>query len=61
MNNAPPVYFDIRITHEVVFRDWNKTVVKVFEVGDVIKASHDTGTYFVTPMGGVYHDEAVRV
>ena len=31
------------------------------EIGDTIQASHDTGLYFVTGVGGIYHDEAEKV
>jgi hypothetical protein len=61
MHNAPPVYFQIRFTQYVVFKDWNGTITHEFNVGDTIKASHDTGLYFVTGVGGIYHDEAVKV
>lgn len=59
--NAPPEYFDIVFTDRVVFKDETGNIVKVYEVGDVTKASLDNGSYFVTPMGGIYHDEAKRV
>jgi hypothetical protein len=61
MYNAPPVPFQIRFTKEVVFKDQRGTVVKVYGVGEIIDSTHDTGIYFVTPMGGIYHDEAERV
>lgn len=61
MNNAPPVYFDIRFTERVVFKDQKGTVTHVFEIGDTLKASHDNGRYFVTGVGGIYHEEAVKV
>ena len=58
---SPPVYFTIRFTERVVFKDWRGTVTHEFEVGDTIKASHDTGVYFVTGVGGIYHTEAEKV
>jgi hypothetical protein len=61
MHNAPPIFFQIRFTQRVVFKDWNGTVTHVFEIGDTIKASHDTDVYYVTGVGGIYHDEAVKV
>lgn len=59
--NAPPEYFQIRFTERVVFKDQCGTETHVFEVGDIIHASHDTGLYYVTGVGGIYHTEAVRV
>jgi hypothetical protein len=61
MHNAPPVYFQIQFTQQVVFRDQTGTVTHQFEVGDTLRASHDNGRYFVTGVGGIYHDEAARV
>lgn len=61
MHNAPPVYFQIRFTQQVVFKDCKGTVTHQFEIGDTIQASHDTGLYFVTGVGGIYHDEAEKV
>jgi hypothetical protein len=61
MHNAPPVYFQIRFTERVVFKDRLGTVTHVFEIGDTLRASHDTGLYFVTGVGGIYHTEAEKV
>ena len=61
MNNAPPVYFQIRFTERVVFKDQKGTETHVFEVGDTLRASHDTGMYYITGVGGIYHNEAVKV
>lgn len=54
-------YFKIRFTKEVTFRDSEGTTIAAFDVGDVIQASCDTGHYFVTPIGGIYHTEAEKV
>lgn len=59
--NTPPTYFPITFTSKVVFKNDRGERVKTYEVGDVISASFYTGTYFVTPMGGIYNDEARRV
>lgn len=55
------IMFIIRFTATVTFRDLNGTVQKVYKTGDTCMASHDNGSYYVTPMGGVYHYEAVRI
>ena len=60
MNNAPR-YFAIRFTERVVFKDQKGTETHVFEVDDIIQASFDTGDYYVTGIGGIYHTEAVKV
>jgi hypothetical protein len=57
--NIKSTSFNIVITHPVFFKDNTGTVVKTYIAGDVVKASADT--YFVTSMGGIYHDEARRV
>ena len=61
MHNAPPVYFQIRFIRYVVFKDWNGKITHEYQVGDTLQASHDTGMYYVTGVGGIYHDEAVKV
>ena len=61
MRNDPPVYFDIEFTTSVVFKDWHGTIVKTYHPGDIVKASAETPYYFITPMGGIYFDEAKRV
>lgn len=57
-HNDAPRYFQIRFTERVVFKDQRGTVTHEFEVGDTIQASHDTGVYYVTGVGGIYHTEA---
>jgi hypothetical protein len=59
--NTPPVYFDIVFTEQVVFKDLKGNITHQFEIGDTIKASHDTGIYYVTAVGGIYHSEAKKV
>jgi hypothetical protein len=51
----------IRFTQKCVFRDWHGNVLKVYEIGDTCEATHDTGFYFVTTFGGIYHTEAELV
>lgn len=53
----------IKFTKDVVFKDMHGTITKVYNVGDVIKATavdHERG-YFVTAMGGIYFHEAEEV
>ena len=56
-----PIPFLIAFTKDVTFRDSEGTIIRAFNKGDVVTATADTGTYFVTTMGGIYHDEARRV
>jgi hypothetical protein len=44
---------------KVVFKDREGTVLKVHDVGEVVKATFDAGDYFITNIGGIYKDEAV--
>lgn len=59
--NKEPIYFLIAITELVTFKDRTGTILKEYRVGDVIEATADTGSYFVTSMGGIYHTEARRL
>ena len=45
----------------VVFRDMAGNIYAVYRIGDVIEAQSETEHYFVTPLGGVWKDEAVRL
>ena len=58
---STPTVFQIRIIKQVKFSDCCGQVCKTYEVGDVLEATADTGHYFVTTMGGIYYEEAVRV
>jgi hypothetical protein len=49
---------NIKFTKQVVFKDWNGKVLKVYEIGQIINATCDAGHYWVTNMGGIYKDEA---
>lgn len=51
----------IRFTKRVVFKDRLGNIVKVYEAGDEVNASQDTGAYYVTLMGGIWRDEAVKI
>lgn len=58
--------FGIRFKKKVVFRDREMTVLRTYLPGDVIGGctgpfGHPSCPYFVTPMGGIYTDEAERV
>lgn len=56
MNQTTP--FLIVITKPLTFRDSMGTVIRTFEKGDVLKATANLETYFVTTLGSIYHDEA---
>ncbi len=56
--NRAPIPLLIVITKQVTFRDGEGAIIRDFSVGDVVTATADTGHYFVTSMGGIYHDEA---
>ena len=56
--NTKPTPFLITFTKDVTFKDRMDNVLREFKVGDVTEATADTGSYFVTTMGGIYHDEA---
>ena len=56
--NIKPEVFKIRATKRIVFRNQGGAEVKVYEIGDLIDATHATETYWVTTMGGIYFDEA---
>jgi hypothetical protein len=53
------MHFNIRLIKKVVFKDREGTVLKVHDVGEVVKATFDAGDYFITNIGGIYKDEAV--
>jgi hypothetical protein len=59
--NKQPTPFLIAFVQPVAFHDMGGNLTKRFETGDVIHATADTGTHYVTTMGGIYHDEARRV
>jgi hypothetical protein len=51
----------IQFVKEVTFRDRSGKLIKMYNAGDVIDATADTGSYFVTSIGGIYYDEACIV
>lgn len=53
--------FKIQITKKVTFKDWQGTVTRVYNVGDVIEATYEDMSYFVHSYGGIWKDEAVRL
>ena len=55
------VRFEIEFTKRVVFKDMTGAIRNVFEIGERCEATHDNGHYFVTSLGGIYHDEAKRI
>jgi hypothetical protein len=59
MNKTTP--FLIAFTQPVIFRDRTGTVLKTYEIGDVVPATADNGSHFETAMGGIYHTEARKV
>jgi hypothetical protein len=60
MKNMPKP-FKIRLTKPIHFTDVGGSVVHRFNVGDLMTATVDTGHYYVTSLGGIYHDEAEKV
>jgi hypothetical protein len=50
--------FLIAFTKQVTFRNSEGVIIGDFSVGDIITATHDTGTHFLTLHGGVSHEEA---
>ena len=61
MKNTEP--FQIVFLHEVVFKDIKGTCLKAYQPGDITEATYehpDLG-YFVTAMGGIWKEEAMRV
>ena len=50
----------ITITKQVVFKDIDGIIYRVFNIGDKLKFTAKTSSYFVTPIGGIYLDEAVE-
>ncbi len=53
--------FMIRMTKEVCFNDRHGKVKMRLMPGDTFEASFDSGHYWVTGIGGIYKDEAVRL
>ena len=51
----------IKITKKVTFRNRYGDVLAEHEVGAVIEASAKGTHYYVTPMGGIYFDEAREI
>ena len=51
----------IEFVIRVVFSDRDGNVLKVYEVGDQIEYSSKNEFYWVTPMGGIYFNEAKEV
>lgn len=57
--NKPIETFPIRITQTVTFRDQSGTIVKQYQVGDIVQATHASERgYYVTSMGGIWFEEA---
>lgn len=51
----------IEFTKEVTFKDQHGTVLRVYAVGEQISYTAKAGPYWVTPIGGIYFDEAKEV
>ena len=51
----------IRFTRRVEFRDHRGTLLKAYEVGDQEVYTAKSSHYWITPMGGIYFDEAEEV
>jgi hypothetical protein len=57
MNETKP--FQIVFTKQVTFLDRTGTTLKVYEIGDKVMATFKyPGGHYITPMGGIYFDEA---
>ena len=59
--NKSPTPFLIVITEKVTFKDRTGTVLKVYEVGDVIYATAELNHCYATTMGGIFFTEARKV
>lgn len=51
----------IEFTKDVIFKDMHGTVLKTYSVGDQVICTAKTGHYWITPMGGIYFDEAKEI
>jgi len=51
----------IRFIKQVVFKDRDGTVLLTYNPGDMERATAKHTNYFVTPMGGIYFDEAEEI
>jgi hypothetical protein len=51
----------IRFIKQVVFKDMHGTVLKTYNIGDVVEYTAKAGHYWVTGMGGIYFNEAVEI
>lgn len=51
----------IEITKEVVFKTQDGTILKVYPVGHILDNVHKADHYYVTPMGGIWFDEAKEI
>lgn len=51
----------IEFVKRVVFSDLAGTELKVYEIGDRETFTAKDGIKFITPMGGIYDDEAIEV
>lgn len=45
----------------VVFRDWNGTVTRVYKRGEIINYTTKNKYYYVTSYGGIWFDEVEEV
>ena len=51
----------IEMTREVVFKTQDGTILKVYALGQIIDNVYKAEHYYVTPMGGIWFDEAKEV
>lgn len=51
----------ISFIKRVEFRDQKGMLLKVYEIGDEVEYTSKSNHYWVTPMGGIYFDEAKEV
>lgn len=51
----------IAFTQQVVFKDSSEVISHSYEEGDVLPFYSKNNSYWVTPVGGIYFDEAKEV
>ena len=51
----------IRFTKQVIFHDLHGNILRVYEIGDECEYYSKSCHYWISPMGGIYFDEAEEV
>ena len=52
---------EIEFIKEVTFKDMHGIILKVYNAGDRVSYTAKAANYWITPMGGIYFDEALEV